>query len=159
MSDTKKGKYKNNVKAEVDDQPKPRKEYSYQLANEHKAWIMKQQEHNDWKFTIYPTGEDFSKETSEDAYGIWTTTYQKPLIFGHPEFQLDFEQNIGEDIFKFRVGEWDLTCSGPAKRRWTDGHGKAWEFLLSTKSIKKTRDYGSADIFKEANEMIIGEKA
>ena len=155
MSKKAKNNYQNNE--DEDPKPKPRKEYSYKLANDHKAWILKQQEHNDWHFSVYPDSADFSKETSEDAYGIWLTSYQRPLIFGHPEFELDFEQAIDEDIFKFRVGVWDVTCSGPKRKRWTDGHEKAWDFLMKNKQKKRTRDYSTSDIFIEANKMILGE--
>ena len=132
----------------------PRKEYGTRASNGDKQWLLKQQIHNDWNFQTYPDGQDFDEATFQDAYGIWTTSYQKPLIFGHPTFQIDFECHIEEEIFLFRVGRWDLTLAGPPRQRWTDERQKAWDHLLSSKDKKRHKGYGAKEIFAEFHEIL-----
>lgn len=152
-----KPKNKNFQGEETEEQkPKPRKEYGSVAASADKAWLMKQQEHHDWAFMIYPEGEEFSMLNADEAYGIWTTTYRQPLIFGHPDFRLDFEMHIDEDIFKFRVGEWDIECEGEPMRRWSDDKQAAWDHILASKNTKRTRDYGSKEVFEEFNRLYLG---
>ena len=132
----------------------PRKEYTTRVSSADKQWLLAQQNHNDWNFQTYPDGKDFDESTSQDAYGIWTTSYQKPLIFGHPEFQIAFECHVEEEIFLFRVGRWDLTLNGPPRQRWNEHREKAWNHLRDSKGKKRSKHYGSKEIFTEFHEIL-----